>query len=253
MKPVAVVAVVLALAGCRPASRRVGAPAPVESAVEQVTPRKPDAVCDALLAWTGKTERNPCTDVTYLPVPGHPDLYCANCEWEKAWWGCFKVCQLQDGVVAWEAKQPTEDENAYILSARPVHIRGFSNPVFEVFDSSHMGNGHLRLYELQGQTLVLLLSTRATTNGPRIRIIESHLDPRYYDADLDGVDDLELAGTIHFDGEDIFDPDSDGDVIGHTPSYEEDCRKFYFWNAEAHRYVEDRSLRRGTDAAIDDP
>ena len=132
---------------------------------------------------------------------------------EKDWWEDIRVGRNRGGSIQWVTidKEPAESS---ILKARFLTVRGFSNPILEVYGQTHMGNGALYLYGVGATEVKLLLTVPAAVDSyfddaTRPEHYErygySHcgevirgeaLESRYADINNDGVDDHALHGVI---------------------------------------------------------
>jgi hypothetical protein len=178
-------------------------------------------------------------------VPGRPDLFAAVCDTETHWWGTFCVLAMADGNIAWTAtfdgEGPTEQS---ILRIRPLRLKGFSNPLIEVFGTTHMGHGDYYLYELRGRTLKCLLKTFA---------VDSHADCNLIRGDALNVSYTITAAAaaateITFTG--IIDEYDDG-PHNRRPIASNPCRKVFRWQQNEDRFVEEKSQRCGFEAYPD--
>ena len=173
-------------------------------------------------------------------VPDSEDLFIAICDWEDHWWGEFICVKVEDGKITRKAKFENEDDapdEQSVLSARPFRDSGFENPLVEVFGQTHMGNGSLYLYELRGDTLHLLLKTRAVDSHDDGAVIRGGaLSAEYRDLDGDGHTDVRLSGVIERTGDDS--DDGAGAGGGMPPPATEEVEKVFVWDKAAGRYVE---------------
>ncbi len=196
---------------------------------------------DGLSTLDQETENNLQT-ITVFPVPDHPELCLAICDYQREWWGFFGVYGLEDGKIVWQAEcsdRPTEQSIRWM---RGLKINGFAHPIIEVYGQTHMGNGSLYLYELVNQKLVKILQTRAVDchlSGDGQTFKCGRLLSRYSDLNADGVADLLLTGEIEQHGTD--DDKANEYVVLSTFL----CQKAFLWNSASHRYEEDLSRRIG--------
>jgi len=158
---------------------------------------------------------------TLIPHPEYHDILAANCETELSWWGSIRVFHQTAGKIDWIATFPKEygdryNHGHYVLSCEWRYLAKLEMWVLEVFDSTHMGNGSLWLFTLDGHDLRLLLHTTARGHylkPPADLVVpalgETHLVEEHLNADYrtptDAATDVEavfLTGTITaFDGE----------------------------------------------------
>jgi hypothetical protein len=100
--------------------------------------------------------------VTIYPCPTDKKLLAAYCEREEAWWGHMRVYKQSGDHVEWAATFPEEyikERGHYVVSSRWTSLPMVENPVLELIESTHMGNGSLWLMELEGREFRLLLHT----------------------------------------------------------------------------------------------
>ena len=165
---------------------------------------------------------------------------------EQHWWEGLSVIKFNKCHIVWTAKFDTPPSAQSILSARQIILKGIPNPVVEVFDKSHMGNGDYYLYELEGKSMRLLVSTRAVdfcydseTEMPNTlqfysRVFKGgQLKPRYIDINKDGVADIKLNGIIQ-----IF--DDSGKLVR-----EYYAQKIFLYNKTKNKFIEDLKQRKG--------
>lgn len=99
---------------------------------------------------------------TVYPCFSDKTMVAAYCENEESWWGHLRVFKHDGDKVEWAAVFPQEyieDRGHYIVSCRWISLNVVTNPVLELIESTHMGNGGLWLFELSGKELRLLLRT----------------------------------------------------------------------------------------------
>ena len=145
--------------------------------------------------WDGTLER-----VELRQFEDDENLFVALFDSEEEWWGDFVVFCADEGEFRWIATLSDEDEPgaAYGVSARGHRLAGFPDPFVEVFWSSHMGNGAIYLYELQGRRLRKVLDATAVDahwgdgsvfRGGKLRTV-------YQDVNGDGHVDVVLVGML---------------------------------------------------------
>lgn len=150
---------------------------------------------------------------TLVPHPGESGIVAASCETDPSWWGSVYVLHHTADQVNWVATFPKEyrqNHGHYILSCQWRRLEHLGLWVLEIFDSTHMGNGSLWLFSLEGPDLRLLL--HATARGRYLeppadlkvpplaetRLIEEHLHADYHPT-VNGTANAEavhLTGTI---------------------------------------------------------
>lgn len=175
-------------------------------------------------------------------VPGVDLVYVVIYDWDPYWWGSWAVVGVDDGTVAWQAGIEGPDggppgdgyrDNSYIVSARALKVEGYPNPLIEVFDSSHMGNGSFNLFELKGRRLIHLFSTRAYDAHGDTVFRGGKLNATYIDLNADGAVDIVLSGIVDFYAS--FDSRMDG--VGAERSEYHQAR--FIWTPAGGRFVED--------------
>ena len=100
--------------------------------------------------------------VSIYPCPSDKTLLAAYCEYDEAWWGHMRVFKQSGDRVVWAATFPDEyinERGHYIVSSRWKSFPMMENPVLELIESSHMGNGSLWLLELNGREFRVILHT----------------------------------------------------------------------------------------------
>ncbi|MEK7607691.1 MAG: hypothetical protein AAB484_02075 [Patescibacteria group bacterium] len=94
-----------------------------------------------------------------------PSLFAAVIVRDLDWWEDLKLGTWDGGRLKWLKieEEPTEQS---ILSFRFIKLTGFTNPLLEVYGSTHVGNGNLYLYEIKGKTAHLIFKERAVDSYP---------------------------------------------------------------------------------------
>jgi len=108
------------------------------------------------------------------PHPTNRHIFAANCERNPQWWGRFCVFHQTDGKIDWVAKVPPlyqQWEGMYIVSLHWHHLARLHLDALAVVTSTHMGNGFLWLFALEGRKLRTLLHTPASgyADSPALR------------------------------------------------------------------------------------
>lgn len=91
-------------------------------------------------------------------------FFLAIVAWETDWWENLRFGRFQDGTIKWlEIENPPTEQS--ILSARFVELKGFHDPILEVYGETHMGNGDLYLYKINGSKVTLLQDIKGAVDG----------------------------------------------------------------------------------------
>ena len=139
------------------------------------------------------------------------NYFLAQIEWEKDWWEDFKVGRIKNQNIIWFPIDKPPHEQA-ILSAKFIDLKGFNNPLVDVYGLTHAGHGYLYIYEIKNDSLNLLFETVAVDSNPDIRWAPENykkygywncgeifsgdkLVSEYKDINKDGISDLILSGT----------------------------------------------------------
>jgi hypothetical protein len=141
-----------------------------------------------------------------------PKLFFAILEWEKDWWENLKIGRLEnDKSIRWLAiDNPIKQQ--YILSAKFIYLKGFADPILEIYGKTHVGNGSLYLYKITGNRAELLLETRAVDSKNELSTSpdnykqygywqcdevfrDGQLKSEYADMNKDGVAEVVLNGV----------------------------------------------------------
>lgn len=175
------------------------------------------------------------------PIDGCPGLYVSLYDWIAAWWGSFACFEFKDGAIQWMATCSQPPHQQSILAVRGFYLRGFSGPVVEVLGQTHMGNGDLYLYLLEGKCLRLVLATPAVDrcNQDDWVFRGGRLSISYPDLNHDGFADVVLEG--------FRDRLAENELIGSTPIESHYCRRVFVWHPGFGVFVEDVLRRRGLD------
>ncbi|MBI3626785.1 hypothetical protein HY224_01945 [Candidatus Uhrbacteria bacterium] len=143
---------------------------------------------------------------------GDGSLFWAIVATNKDWWEEIKVGRNVNHGIQWLPMKEVPDEQS-ILKARFLKLRGFQNPILEVYGKTHVGNGAIHLYEVGQSEVKLLLEVPYSVDSyyddvwlPENNEKYGHyncgdvirgdaLDSKYVDLNNDGVDDLILSGV----------------------------------------------------------
>ena len=137
-------------------------------------------------------------------------LFLAILEWDKDWWEYLRVGRRDRHQIKWLTIENPPTENS-ILSARWMRLKGFVEPILEVYGETHVGNGALYLYKLNTDILSLIFQTVAVDKDYDTRWHPEHyqkygfgacgevytdgkLSATYHDINNDGISDIELIG-----------------------------------------------------------
>jgi len=122
----------------------------------------------AVLAEMSAEEKAYIKDIEITRYNDFSPLFLAEIIEEDDWWESLKVGLYQYGRIKW-LKIATEPQNGSILAARFLRLKGFANPLVEVYGQTHAGHGTIYLYEVEDNRLALLFSTFAVDFNPDIR------------------------------------------------------------------------------------
>jgi hypothetical protein len=149
--------------------------------------------------------------ITFTPQPEDHGLVAANCESKLSWWGELRVFHHTGDQIDWMASLPpvyAENCGHYVLSTTWEYLEPLQMWILEIFDSTHMGNGSLWLFTLEGHELRSLLHT--TARGRFLKpppdllippmggthLVEEHLNIDYRISDDARSPAIVLTGTI---------------------------------------------------------
>lgn len=152
--------------------------------------------------------------VTFTRCPENGQIVAVYREREPQWWGYLSVYHRSGDGIDWEYSFPKayeEFRGHYVVRFRWVTLRQTEKPVLEVIESTHMGNGSLRLWELDGKELRLLLDTEARgrlwsvpaafgvpENG-EAHFENDHLEVFYYASADQESDTVILSGSVRIE------------------------------------------------------
>lgn len=114
---------------------------------------------ESLLAVAAASART-----TFAPHPVKKAIIAVHIEDRVNWWGNMEVYHHTGDHIDWVATLPeeyTENCGHYLISCSWVYLNTLETYALEVFDSTHLGNGSLWLFALEGSKLRLLLHTWA--------------------------------------------------------------------------------------------
>ncbi len=132
-------------------------------------------------------------------------------EWEKDWWEELKIGRVENKSIKWLRIDKPPGEQA-ILSGRFISLKGFANPLVEVYGLTHVGHGFLYIYEIRDDELNLLFKTAVVDYNSDIRwapgnyerngyencgevFSNGKLVSEYGDINQDGAPDVLLSGV----------------------------------------------------------
>jgi hypothetical protein len=185
-------------------------------------------------------------DVIVIKCKAKADLFITILAKQTDWWEDIKVVNYSNGYILWTAKFDTLPSSQSILSARQISLKGIGQPLIEVFDETHIGNGFYYLYEIKGKQVNLLTKTRAVDWSFDGALEFNHkfdysivykggkLTPIYRDVNNDGITDIILKGTIQ-----IVESDEK------TKLKEYPAQKVLVFNKVKNKFVEDLKQRKG--------
>jgi len=138
-------------------------------------------------------------------------LFLATIEQEKDWFEDFKAGIYKNNAVEWlQIENPPSEQS--ILDAKFVPLKGFGNPIIEVYGKTHAGHGAVYFYEVKNNQLKLLLKTQAVDSNNDISwepdnyekygygncgevFSGGKLSSSFEDLNNDGNSDIILSGT----------------------------------------------------------
>jgi hypothetical protein len=177
---------------------------------------------------------------TLAVCPDRPDVVAVYREREAQWWGELSVFHREGETLTWQYAFPDSYEEYrghYVVRFRWMALRQCEKPVLEVIESTHMGNGALRLWEMEGRTLRLLLEAKVRggfydaesrfgvpTNG-EAHFVSDHLNVDYMRKADEIFDGIHLSGSIEI-------TDVEGKRVA-TKAYEQECR----WDSTTQLFV----------------
>ncbi|MES2440682.1 MAG: hypothetical protein V4584_16570 [Verrucomicrobiota bacterium] len=177
---------------------------------------------------------------TFVRCLEHSDIVAVYSEREARWWGQLSVYQRRGDVIEWRYSYPDSYEEFrghYVVRFRWIQLKQTEKPILEVIESTHMGNGSLRIWELDGRTLRLLLE--ATVRGrfsdpPAVfgvpqegeaSFAGGHLAVEYQRPSGQEFDSIHLRGSIQI-------TDMEGKVLP-SRRYEQVCR----WDSTQRKFL----------------
>ena len=158
------------------------------------------------------------------------------------WWEIINIVRFSNHKIKWTAKFNNPPTSQTIHTATQISLPGFKNPLIEIFDVTHNGNGFHYLYELNGRNLIQLVSTIAIDDHDDGAIEINHqicsrfikdggLKPIYKDLNNDGFTDIKLKGTILINCDDF--------------KKEHPAQKIFIYDKTKNEFIESLKLRTG--------
>ncbi len=138
-------------------------------------------------------------------------LFAAVSIWQKDWWEEFEFGNYLNGKIE-QIKIDNEPTDQSISSVRFLDLKGFANPIAEVYGQTHAGHGFFYLYEISGDKAKLILKFSAVDINNDIRwspdnlkkyghgscgevFAGGKLESNYKDLNKDGISDVILSGA----------------------------------------------------------
>lgn len=204
-------------------------------------------------------------DLNYVAIPrGEQQVYLVSYDWQTDWWGSWGVFGVgEQGRIAWEAGitdrggvvdewNDREPGSQSIDTVRVLLLEGQRNPMLEVIGTTHMGNGSLYLYELDGRTLRLVLTTKALDRNHGWEWIEGGLLKRELrDLNGDGCTDIRLHGRGTVVTEQIGQDENGQEILVSSDEHDIELEKIYLWDPATRLFVTDESSWLWFDQARD--
>jgi hypothetical protein len=135
--------------------------------------------------------------IEYSRISGTDDLYIARLDWERDWWGNFRVFRWDgDGLSVLEecVEECGSVTGQSVAEVGSLVLPFLDDPVVYVIDRTHQGNGFLYLWQLvEDSGLHPLCRARIELN---ITGYGYFLDWSLQDCDGDGPEDLVLEGEL---------------------------------------------------------
>lgn len=182
-------------------------------------------------------------------------LFLAIIGWDKDWWEELRIGSSKDGAIKWFEMKDLPDEQS-ILEAKFLNLKGFDNPIVEVYGETHRGHGALYLYEIKDGQLKLLLRTQAIDFNNDTRWAPDNYEKYgygncgeifaggrllsdYEDLNKDGIPDVVLSGTEEIICEKELGEGSSGREGGAGIKVAEiRIKKIFLWNKNENGYFE---------------
>ncbi len=157
-----------------------------------------------------KNQQDILEDVEVTYNPADKNYFLAQIEWERDWWEDLRVGRIVNQNIIWFSIDTPPGEQA-ILSAEFIDVKGFSNPLVEVYGLTHAGHGNVYMYEIKNDSLNLLFEMVAVDFNPDTRWAPDNytkyghgtcgeifsggrLSSEYRDMNNDGISDILLRG-----------------------------------------------------------
>ncbi len=178
--------------------------------------------------------------IALYPHPTDQSILAAYCVNEGKWRGHMRVFKHEGDKIEWAAVFPEEyieQIGHYVVSCRWKSFSMLKNPVLELVDSTHMGNGALWLLELDGKEFRVLLNT-AVKGGywapkPEFQVPPEgkasfngdHLTVNYRKAPGEKFETVVLTGSVSI-------TDMSDKELPSKPFYQE-----FTWDKEKHVFI----------------
>ncbi|RYD27593.1 MAG: hypothetical protein EOP86_24295 [Verrucomicrobiaceae bacterium] len=152
--------------------------------------------------------------VTISRSPADQSVVAVYSEREPQWSGNLAVYHRTGDTIDWPFTFPKsyeEHRGHYVVRFRWITLRQSEHPVLEVVESTHMGNGSLRLFEIEGRKLRLLLDTvvRGRFRNPpaafgvrehaEAYFVGPHLNVEYQSRSDQTADSILLTGSVRIE------------------------------------------------------
>lgn len=149
--------------------------------------------------------------VTVSHNPTDKNLVAVYCERDPQWWGRLTVFHRDGDQLDWSFNFPKNYEEFrghYVLRFRWINLKQIESPALELIESTHMGNGSLRLFQLVDRDLILILDATVRGNcwslpaefgiplNGEARFEGEHLNIEYVRNEEQTSDSVVLTGSI---------------------------------------------------------
>lgn len=184
-----------------------------------------------------------------------PSLFLVTVVTEKDWWEWIGVGRYRNGKInlLTIGEEPAEQS---ILQAKFLRLKGFNNPILEVYGQTHVGHGAFYLYEVENDEAELILESRAAVdmnsdarwapdNFEKYGYTEcgeifkdGKLKSSYKDMNGDRFADVVLSGTEETVCEARVGDEKGEWISDDEKMAESEVRKVFLWDKEKGKFFE---------------
>ncbi len=187
---------------------------------EDCTKQQRDNFSQIRASLQKRIEPAKCKEIELIPIQQDNGIFVAVYHHMNHWAEDAVLLRYREKQIEWTTRIPQTAQS--IPSVKKLQLKGFTDPIIEIIEETHQGNGFLCLYRIEDKQLHPLLQTKLLDQGTDgIGFRGGRIKNEYRDMNSDGFDDVLLSGLI-----DHFNDDNESS----RPDLTETYQKIFFWN-----------------------